>query len=98
MLLREPFSATNRSSPMNQCTRSHGILFRQESLPSSWYSFFGLEPPVRQIAIRPGLAAIRAITRSAAACASASASSATISSGWPSVVITNISASFARRA
>src|SRR5947209_7065587 len=77
MLLKGSFGGTKRSSPMNQCTRCHGMRPRYGSVASNRYSRFGLDPPVRHIAVRP-LAVILAKIRSAAVFANASGSGAAI--------------------
>src|SRR6478736_9529656 len=99
ILLRGSSAGTKRSSPMNQCTRCHGIRLRQASVASNWKSFFGLEPPVRQTATRLGFSAIRAIARSAAALAIAPGSATEIT--WRlsfDVILDQAFASFGRRA
>ncbi len=44
-LLWGSVAGTNRSSPMNQCTRSHGTRLRQASVASNSNICFGLDPP-----------------------------------------------------
>src|SRR6266566_2290204 len=90
ILLNLSFSGTKRSSPMNQCTRSHGTCSRQGCCVSKRYSPSGFEPPVRQTAARSPRVT-RAISRRAAVSANAAASVTTTICGWAFTFMANSS-------
>src|ERR1700761_147828 len=90
-LLRGSSKGTNRSSPMNQCTRSQGIRLRQASVANSSNICFGLDPPERQIAGRSLLAAILAIRRSAAVFACSAGSAVTMTFKLPGAMSVRLS-------